>query len=173
MTWVFEKFNHEIPYPVLEVQPPERLVLAGEIPGYPPFRLEVTITRDGGDTRVRLFNSGFREGAQWEDEYQGVASGWRLSLALLRLYLERYYGTPKRSALVIPPARFEYADILGWFTDEATLAQWLTRSGALGAPGTPARLVLRNGASVTGTVLETTDREVALSWDEQRAALGQ
>ena len=67
MTWIFEKFNYEIPYPVLEASSPGRFVLGGELPGRPPFRLEVTITRDGGETVVRLCNSGFRDGAEWED----------------------------------------------------------------------------------------------------------
>src|SRR5690348_2280604 len=129
MTWVFEQFKYEIPYPVLEAKAPERLVFGGEIPGYPPFRLEITISRDGGETVVHLFNSGFRNGAEWDEEYQGVASGWQMALALLRHYLEHHYGTPKRTVLPLQPARFDYNDVLGWFSDEHKLARWLTRSG--------------------------------------------
>jgi uncharacterized protein YndB with AHSA1/START domain len=169
MTWVFEQFGYEIPYPVLEATAPERLVFGGEIPGYPPFRLEVTIAREGGETVVRLFNSGFRDGAQWDDEYQGVASGWKLSLALLRHYLEHHYGTPKRAILVMRPARFEFRDVVPFFTQEAGLARWLTRSGAVGAPGNPVRLELRNGEAVRGTVLDVTRQELALSWGDDMA----
>jgi uncharacterized protein YndB with AHSA1/START domain len=171
MTWVFEKFGYEIPYPVLEVVPPEKFVLGGQIPGGPTFRLEITIAREGGETVVRLFNSGFRDGAQWDEEYQGVASGWRMSLAILRHYLEAHYGTPKRSVLVLRPATFDYASVLPWFTDEAKLGRWLTRSGAIGAPGDRAELVLQNGATVRGTVLEVTGQEVAVSWDDEDLAL--
>ena len=135
MTWVFEQFKYEIPYPVLEASAPERLVFGGEIPGYPPFRLEITIRREGGETVVQLFNSGFREGAQWDDEYQGVASGWQLALALLGHYLENYFETAKRTILVIRPATFDYADVLPWFTDGSKLARWLTSSGSVGARG--------------------------------------
>lgn len=171
MTWVFEQFNYEIPYPVLEATAPERLVFGGEIPGYPPFRLEITIARDGGETVVRLFNSGFREGAQWEDEYEGVASGWRLSLALLRHYLEHHFGTPKRTILVLRPAEFELGSVLPWFTEEARLARWLTRSGAIGAPGAPVNLVLQNGDRVRGAVLDVTRQEAAVSWDDANMTL--
>ena len=171
MTWVFEQFKYEIPYPVLEASPPERLVFGGEIPGYPPFRLEITIRREGGDTVVRLFNSGFRDGAQWDDEYQGVASGWKLSLALLGHYLEHHFGTPKRAALVIRPASFDYAKVLPWFTDEAKLSRWLTRSGSVGARGKPVHLTLGSGEVVRGQVLESTSREVALSWPDASMAL--
>jgi uncharacterized protein YndB with AHSA1/START domain len=171
MTWVFDRFKAEIPYPVLDATPPERLVFGGEIPGYPPFRLEITIRRDGGDTVVRLFNSGFREGAEWDDEYQGVASGWRLALALLGHYLEHYFGTPKQTVLVMQPAAFDYATVLPWFTEEAKLARWLARSGAIGAPGDAAQLVLQNGDVVRGRVLDATNREVALSWPDANMAL--
>jgi uncharacterized protein YndB with AHSA1/START domain len=171
MTWVFDQFKLEIPYPVLEATAPSRLVLGGEIPGFPPFRLEITIARDKGETVVRLFNSGFREGAQWDEEYAGVASGWRLSLALLREYLERHYGTPKQSILVMQPAPFQLFEILPWFTEEARLAQWLTTSGGVGAPGSPAHLVMRNGEVLRGTVLDVTGQEAALSWDDANMAL--
>jgi uncharacterized protein YndB with AHSA1/START domain len=171
MTWVFEKFGYEIPYPVLEVKPPEKLVLGGQIPGGPTFHLEITISREGGETVVRLFNSGFRDGAQWDDEYQGVASGWRMSLAILRHYLEAHYGTAKRSVLVLRPATFDYATVLPWFTEPTKLSRWLTRSGAIGAPGERAELVLRNGAAVRGTVLDVTRQEAAISWDDENLAL--
>ena len=171
MTWVFDRFKYEIPYPVLEARAPERLVFGGEVPGYPPFRLEITIAREGGETVVRLFNSGFREGAQWDDEFQGVDSGWRLSLALLRHYLEHHYGTPKRTALALHPATFDYAEILPWFTEEERLSRWLTRSGSIGLPGSPVSLVLRDGEQVRGTVLATTGHEVALSWNDASIAL--
>jgi uncharacterized protein YndB with AHSA1/START domain len=171
MTWVFEQFGYEIPYPVLEATAPERLVFGGEIPGYPPFRLEITIAREGGETVVRLFNSGFRDGAAWDDEYQGVASGWRLSLALLRHYLEAHYGTPKRTILALQPAPVDYGTILSWFTDASKLSRWLTRSGAIGAPGTPAHLVLQSGETVRGTVLEVSRQEAAVTWDDENIAL--
>src|SRR5688572_18607718 len=171
MTWVFEKFGYEIPYPVLEVTPNERLVLGGDIPGGPSFRLEITIAREGGDTVIRLFNSGFRDGAQWDEEYQGVSSGWRMSLALLRHYLEAHYGVAKRSVLVLRPATFDYATVLPWFTDASKLSRWLTRSGEIGAPGQPAQLVLQSGAVVRGTVLDVTGQEAAVSWDDEDMAL--
>ena len=171
MTWVFEQFKYEIPYPVLEASPPERLVFGGEIPGYPPFRLEITIRREGGETVVQLFNSGFRDGAQWDDEYQGVASGWQLALALLGHYLENYFDTAKRTILVIRPATFDYADVLPWFTDGSKLSRWLTSSGSVGARGDSVHLTLRSGDVVRGRVLESTSREVALSWPDANMAL--
>ena len=171
MTWVFEKFNYEIPYPVLEAASPKRFVLGGELPGRPPFRLEVTISRDGGETVVRLFNSGFRDGAEWDDEYQGVSSGWKTSLALLKYYLEHHFGTPKRSFLAMHPASFSYDGIRPWFTDRTKLAQWLTTDGAIGTPGSLYELRLQSGEAVHGTVLEDTGHELVMSWDAANIVL--
>jgi uncharacterized protein YndB with AHSA1/START domain len=171
MTWVFEQFKLEIPYPVIEAKPPERLVFGGEIPGFPPFRLEITIRRDQGDTVVRLFNSGFREGAQWDDEYQGVDSGWRLALGLLGYYLEHHFGTPKRTLLIVQPARYDFSAVLPWFTDESKLSQWLTKSGSVGGQGDPVHLVLQTGDVIRGTVLAATATELAVSWPDSNAVL--
>ena len=171
MTWIFEKFNYEIPYPVLEAASPERFVLGGELPGRPPFRLEVTIRRDGGETVVRLFNSGFRDGAEWDDEYQGVSSGWKTSLALLKYYLEHHFGTAKRSFLAMHPASFSYDEIRRWFTDRTKLARWLTTDGSVGAPGSPFELRLQSGETVRGTVLEDSGHEFVMSWDSENVVL--
>jgi uncharacterized protein YndB with AHSA1/START domain len=100
-----------------------------------------------------------------------VASGWRMSLAILRHYLEAHYGTPKRAVLVLRPATFDYATVLPWFTDSEKLARWLTRSGAIGAPGERAELVLQSGATVRGTVLDVTRQEAAVSWDDENLAV--
>ncbi len=64
---------------------PARLLLAGELPGRGPFALETLIGREQGDTVVRLVNSGFLDGAEWDDEYEGVRSGWVNALAVLAL----------------------------------------------------------------------------------------
>src|SRR5687768_8011886 len=171
MTWVFEQFKLEIPYPVLEAKPPEPLVFGGEIPGFPPFRLEITIRRDQGDAVVRLFNSGFREGAQFDDEYQGVDSGWRLALGLLGYYLENHFGTPKQTLLIVQPASYRFADVLPWFTDESKLSRWLTKSGSVDTHRDPVHLVLQTGEVIHGKVLAATATELAVSWPDSNAVL--
>ena len=171
MTWVFEKFNYEIPYPVLEAESPNRFVLGGELPGRPPFRLEVTIHHDGGETVVRLFNSGFRDGAEWDDEYQGVSSGWRTSLALLKYYLEHNFGIAKQSFLAMHQAKFTYESIRPWFTERSKLAEWLTTDGAVSAVGSPFELRLQSGETVRGTVMADTGHELVLSWDTENIVL--
>lgn len=55
------------------------------------FHLE---TRDGG-TVVRLVQSGFGEGAAFDDEFHMVDTGWAYFTWHLRWYLERHRGVPR------------------------------------------------------------------------------
>ena len=166
VVWVFRGFG-EIPYPVAVAKPPERLVLAGEIPGRGPFALEILIEQTGGLTRVRLVNSGFREGADFEEEYEGVRSGWSASLALLRHYLERHRGKQKHAKLVVRPASVGADELYRRFSTADGLATWLTTGGALGESGTPAELELRDGGRLSGRVIAATGREKSVTWEEE------
>lgn len=57
-------------------------------------------TRDGGACVVRLVGSGFGTGADWDAEFDGMESGWKLFLANLALYLEHFPGQPAASIIV-------------------------------------------------------------------------
>jgi uncharacterized protein YndB with AHSA1/START domain len=48
--------------------------------------------RDNG-TVVRLVQSGFGDGPEWDDEFHMVSGGWAYFMAHLQLYLERHRGT--------------------------------------------------------------------------------
>jgi uncharacterized protein YndB with AHSA1/START domain len=50
--------------------------------------------RDGG-TVVRLVQSGFGDGPEWDDEFHMVTGGWAYFIAHLKWYLERHRGTPR------------------------------------------------------------------------------
>jgi uncharacterized protein YndB with AHSA1/START domain len=171
ITWFFDKFNMELHYKVLEAAPGERFAILWPGPMPPPGILEVIIEREGGETLIRLVNSGFREDAQLNEEYEGVVSGWHTSLALLREYVENYFGQPRTNILVMQPAQFEYSQVARYFREPELLAKWLTKSGSIGDLGEDCKLVLRGGESVTGRVIARTQHEVAVSWPEVRATL--
>jgi uncharacterized protein YndB with AHSA1/START domain len=166
MTWYFDDFGFAQPLKVVEAILGERFVLRWEPPEGDPGILEVGIAREGGTTILRLVNSGFREGAQWDDEYQGTVSGWQLSLSILKHYLENFPGRRKSSLLLFRPAAYQYAELLHYFQDESKLAQWLTKSGSVGKLGDSVHLNLRDAEPLEGKVLAVTDREIAVSWDE-------
>jgi uncharacterized protein YndB with AHSA1/START domain len=172
ITWIFEKFNYRIPYDVLIAEPGKRFAIRwNPPPEMNPGILEVTIAKEGGVTVIRLVNSGFREGAEWNEEYEGIDSGWQMALALLKHYLENYFGTPRSSLLAIKPAEYTIERLLPLHRTSAGLQKWLTTSGAFGEVGEKFTLELKEGGSVTGKVLAKTKRETALGWDEIRGVL--
>lgn len=152
LTLFFDAFGYELPWPVIEVMQGEKVVFGGQFGDRPPWRLEITLRREGGESVLRLHNSGFLSGAEWDDEYEGVASGWQLSLALLREYAERHLGQPKRTLMTLRPAAFDFATVLRWFTDDELRRRWLPDG-------------------VRGRVLATSRQEQAVTWQEQGAVL--
>jgi uncharacterized protein YndB with AHSA1/START domain len=50
--------------------------------------------REGGKTTLRLVHSGFSVGADWDDEFEAHARGWKLMLENLRHYFERHAHEP-------------------------------------------------------------------------------
>ena len=172
ITWFFEKFNYTIPYEVLHAEPGKRFAIRwNPPPGMSAGLHDVTIAKEGGITLMRMIESGFREGAEWDEEFEGTASGWQMALALLKHYLENYFGSPRCSFLVMKPAEYTFDRLLPFHRTSAGLQKWLTASGAFGEVGENFKLQLKQGGSVTGKVLAKTKRETALSWDEIHGAL--
>jgi uncharacterized protein YndB with AHSA1/START domain len=60
--------------------------------------LEITLETHEGKTRLRLVHSGFGHGASWDDEIDGVSTGWQFELRSLRHYLEHHRGPDRRTA---------------------------------------------------------------------------
>ena len=128
LVWTFRVFG-EVPYRVIAADPPRRLVLGGDIPGRGPFALEILIRQSVGETVVRLVNWGFLDGTAWDEEYEGVRSGWSASLALLKHCLEDHPSQPRHAALITRPAQIGAAELYRYFSEPGRLATWLTRAG--------------------------------------------
>ena len=170
-TWIFEKFGYEIPYEVVAAEPGRRFALGGEAPKSGPFLLEVTIAREGGETVVTLVNSGFLDGSEWNEEYQGIVSGWTQALAVLKHYLENYAGRPKQALLLMQPAVYEYSRLLPFYATADGLDRWLTTSASIGEVGDACTLRLPGGRVLTGRMLSKTGWEVAVSCEEIEGVL--
>src|SRR5476651_321468 len=101
LTW--ERFNCTLEYQVAEAKPCERLVWKTRMPaGFQT--LTVTIRREGGQTVVEL-----REAApdNAPDVSQSASeSSWQMALAVLKLYLEKYFGQDRHSFFSIKAADF-------------------------------------------------------------------
>ncbi len=120
---------------------------------------------------MRLVNSGFLEGAEWDEEYEGVNLGWEVMLQVLRLYVESYFGEPRRQIEVIRTARFEWEQVIPYFREAERLSRWLTREGGIPGIGEACRLVLRQGEQLEGRVLSHNARQALLTWEQIRGTL--
>ena len=49
----------------------------------------------GGRTTLRIVHSGFGAGADWDEEYEGVRTGWEFEIQVLRHYIENHRGRPR------------------------------------------------------------------------------
>ena len=83
---------------VTEWQPPHRVVFTGE--GERALAYEWLVeARDGATCLVRLVNSGFGPGEDWDADYDGMSSGWRILLQNLRLHLTHFPGQQARAII--------------------------------------------------------------------------
>lgn len=80
--------------------PPHRVVFDGGESGAGLAFEWLVEARDGGSCVVRLVNSGFGDGAEWDDQYDSMTEGWKLFLFNLRLHLTHF---PAQAATAVLP----------------------------------------------------------------------
>jgi uncharacterized protein YndB with AHSA1/START domain len=146
--WSWDDFGVQPPMRVLVVDPEKALALEFPSPG---GVLEVTLRRDGGDTVIHLVNSGFTDAPAWEDEFLGIRHGWTMALAVLQVYVERYWQHAKQQVGVFLPTSASFEAIAREYRRPAA---WLE----LGVP-------------LPGAVLVDVGREVSYRWDNLDAVL--
>jgi uncharacterized protein YndB with AHSA1/START domain len=158
MTWFFDAFNYRQPVPIVEAKPGESFVAgSGETPGPQghPYLMEITISKEEGDTVVRLVNSGFSEDARFDDEYDGVVSGWQMALATMKHWLERFPNSRRRHRIVMEPASFTYEKLRPLYSTVEGRRRWLEPAIAADCD-----------------VVADSGREVLLAWDANDAVVG-
>jgi uncharacterized protein YndB with AHSA1/START domain len=148
--------------------PPRRLVHPSgkngetKAPLYAEWSIEA---RDGGKTTLRLVHSGFSVGADWDDEYDAHARGWRLMLQNLRHYFARHAHAPASHLPFMAKVESRRGGL--WKT-------LLARTGFSTLPkvGDPFRFATPSGEVLTGVVdLVTETRDLALVVREYDDAL--
>lgn len=106
---------------VVAFEPPSRVVFADGSDGSGMAFEWLVETRDGA-TFVRLVNSGFGEGDEWDAQFDGMSEGWKIFMANLRLRLTHFAG--RTSKTMIPAAA----------VGAANAEAWESLCGALGIP---------------------------------------
>lgn len=134
--------------------PPRRAVFDGDASAGLAFEWLVE-ARDGGTCVVRLVNSGFGSGEEWDDQFDGMDAGWRMFLHNLQLH-RRFF--PGQVAMAVQPMGTATVGL-----DEA----WDTLTAALGISTPPSegdQMVAGPNAptALTGTVERATPRTLTL-----------
>ncbi len=115
--------------------------------------------RDGGSCVVRLVNSGFGSGEEWDDQYDSMKDGWGIFLTNLRLHLEHFAG---RSATPSVP-------MASWAgPQEAAWSRLLHELGVAPDPAVGDRLAgaADDAPRLAGTVVEIAADHLALLVDQ-------
>ena len=149
----------EVPGRVAAWDPPHRVVFdGGEGVGGLAFEWLVE-ARDGGTCIVRLVNSGFGGGGEWDDHYDAMTEGWKMFMGNLLLHLTHFSG---QSASVALP---------GATRPGSGEAAWTSLRTALGIPGGTAvgdriDVSATDAPSLGGIVAEVTPTRVTVVVDD-------
>lgn len=149
----------QIPGIVAAFEPPDRIVFTGDERGGTLAFEWLVEARDGGSCVVRLVNTGFGEGDDWDAQYDGMADGWHLFLYNLQLHLRHFRGRHARAMLpmAVLPAPQDVA--------------WTRLVQALGFPASPqvGERISTAGTDappLAGTVLHASSWRLAILLDE-------
>jgi uncharacterized protein YndB with AHSA1/START domain len=175
VTWSWDAFGGGYPIHVLEARRGEYLAFGGPDGMQPRALQEIVLRQEGGHTVLRLANSGFLEGSDWDEEIEGIDSGWTLALALLKHWLEQHRGRARVKSLVMRPAGHTREQLAPLYGTSAGLGRWLAARAELsGEPlvvGKMVALTLHGGATLTGEVLARSPTELCISWRERSGVL--
>jgi uncharacterized protein YndB with AHSA1/START domain len=115
-----------------------------------PTVQEWTIEARGGRTVLRLVHSGYPDTDDWDEIYDSTDHGWDVFLLILRHYLERHPGQPRRFAVASGPA-----------------TAWDAIVTSYGVNGDRFTTTLPTGESLSGAVLLHRPEKVLLATVDQ------
>ncbi|HJR59685.1 MAG TPA: SRPBCC domain-containing protein [Vicinamibacterales bacterium] len=111
------------------------------------FHLEAA----GGRTVVRLVQSGFGDGPDWDDEFHMTTGGWSYFVEHLRWYLERHRGVPRDLIAFRDPVETTRAQAFASLLGPAGLS--VDGSLRTAKAGEPYRTTTAAGDPLSGTVV--------------------
>ena len=160
------------PEPEMEVggrvaawEPPHRVVFDGG-EGVEGLAFEWLVEgRDGGRCVVRLVNTGFGSGDDWDAQYDAMTEGWAMFLANLELHLKHFPGQTATPALPIG----------NWTGTRDEAWQRLTTDlGISAAPSVGERIEVAGAdtPALAGTVVDVKPHRVSLLVDQPAVGTG-
>lgn len=166
MTW--ERFGLTIDYKVTEATVCQKLVLKSPM-GSGMQTVSFELRRIGRSTWVDVTDS--PPPFTPPNPHSSADSTWQMSLAVLKLYVERYFRRPRHSFMAVARASFTFPEIVAAYATGEGLARWLGTEAlewpqAPDPTGHPYKLRGPDGEPISGHVLTVTQHEAALSWDQ-------
>jgi uncharacterized protein YndB with AHSA1/START domain len=147
----------QIPGRVAVWEPPHRIVFdGGEDVGGLAFEWLVE-ARDNGTCIVRLVNTGFGSGEEWDAQYDGLAEGWPLFLRNLQLHLAHFPGQRALSMLPMAVWSGTRERVMAKLLSELGLSAQLDAGGAFRTG--------RDAPLLSGTVTDVAAGRVAVLLD--------
>jgi uncharacterized protein YndB with AHSA1/START domain len=124
--WFFDTFGYEMNIPVIESEPGATFVTGGDdgADGM-PYLMEITISKDAGDTVMRLVNSGFSEDPDKGETYKGTVSGWAHALTMMKVWLEQYPMRTRHHDLVVRTVPHTPEQLRPLYATEEGRAEWM------------------------------------------------
>lgn len=140
-------------------EPPQRVVFDGG-EGVDGFTFEWTVEPvDTATCTVRLINSGFGTGDEWDAQFDGMSEGWRMFLSNLQVHLREFKG--QAAVANLPTAM--------WPLDPAPA--WARLTHDLGIPATPkvgdtVAVTAPDAPPLSGVVTEVAATRLTLHLDQ-------
>jgi uncharacterized protein YndB with AHSA1/START domain len=148
----------QVPGRVAAWEPPHRVVFdSGE--GSDGLAFEWLVeARQGGTCVVRLINSGFTVGSEWDDQFDAMSEGWLLFLFNLKLHREHFAG--RWATAMLPMATWAGPRLKAW-------ERLTSELGIREQPNLGDRLeVTADGAArLAGSVIDIGEHRIALLLD--------
>jgi uncharacterized protein YndB with AHSA1/START domain len=149
---------------ILALEPERRLELEWERTAqWGPTHVAVTFAPARGGTRVRLVQSGFGDGPEWDEWYEGFDGGWAALLAQLVSAAE---GGGSRSAELQERVPGSVNEVWNAIASAKGLGRWFTGKGGVLEKRAGGRYELEAGpVTIAGEVREfSPGRTLAITW---------
>jgi uncharacterized protein YndB with AHSA1/START domain len=168
LSWTWERFGLTLDYKVSEVKVCQRLVLKTPM-GNGMQTVTFELRRHGGSTWVDVTDA--PPPFTPPNPHSSADSTWQMSLAVLKLYVERYFRRARNNFMVVARASFTFPEVVAAYATPEGLCQWLAARvdiwpAAPSPVGHPYRLLRADGGTMSGQVLAVTNSEAVLGWDE-------
>ena len=166
LTW--DRFGMTIDYKVSEIKVCQQLVLKSPM-GSGQQTVTFSLRRSGKSTWVDLSDA--PAPFTPHNPHSSADSNWSLSMAVLKLYVERYFRKARRSFMAVAKASFTFGEIMALYVSSQGLCHWLAEKveewpTEYPLEGKPYRILTKNGDVMSGYIMAVTDKEAALSWNE-------